>query len=199
MPNNALVACHDFAAELWLLVSGEMPKDRQQLWQRHLQNCAHCQEALATAQAVQAQYVHLPLYEVPERLVQSLAHRAKLQQEEVGWLMRISHWFSTVSWRFDFRPRLAIVGAVLAAFLLVLFHRLAFRTESLDAWEATAFDQKVSELWNTLGQYNADLSHDKWSFDDLTESAAVSTFDEQASDLRESLSTMSSELSRTKM
>jgi hypothetical protein len=199
MSNNAPVACHEFAIELWLFVSGEMPPDRQQFWQRHLQNCAHCREVLATAQAVQAQYMRLPLYEVPERLVRSLVQQAKLQQVKVGRLVRISRWFSTVACRFDFRPRLAIVGVMLAAFLLMFFHRLAFRAESSHTWEATAFDQKVSELWSTLGHYDADLSRDKWSFDSLAGSAALSAFDEQVSDLRESLSAMSSELSRAKL
>jgi hypothetical protein len=199
MSNNTPIACHEFSTELWLLVSGEMPEDRQQLWQRHLQNCVHCQEALATAQAVQAQYMRLPLHEAPERLARSLAQQAKLRPEEVGWVVRSRGWFSILSWRFDFRPRLAIVGAVLAAFLLMFFHRLAFRAESSHPWEATAFDQKVGELWGTLGQYDADLSNDEWSFDDLAESGEISTFDERVSDLRESLSTMSSELSRAKL
>lgn len=199
MSNNTPVVCHGFATELWLLVSGEMPEDKQQMWQRHLQNCVHCQEALATAQAVQAQHMRLPLYEAPERLVRSLAQQAKLQQEELGRLRRSRRWFSTLPWRYDFRPRLAIVGVVLAAFLLVFFHRLAFRSESSHTWEATAFDQKVNELWSTLGQYDFALSHDQWSFDGLAENATISTFDEQVSDLRESLSTMSSELSRAKL
>ncbi len=199
MSNNTPMACREFATELWLLISEEMPQDRQQLWQRHLQNCARCQEDLATAQSVQAQYMRLPLHEAPERLVRGLAYQARRQQEKVGRLRRISRWFSTIAWRFDFRPRLAIVGAVLAVFLLAFFHRLAFRSESSHTWEATAFDQKASELWSTLGQYDADLSHDKWSFDDLAEKASVSTFDEQVSDLRESLSTMSSDLSRAKL
>ncbi len=199
MSNNTPIACHEFATELWLLISGEMPHDRQPSWQRHLQNCVHCQEALATAQTVQTQYMRLPLHEAPERLVRSLAHQAELQKENVGWPEKISRWFSTVSWRYDFRPRRAIVGAVLAAFLLVFFHRLAFRPESSHTWEATAFDQKVSELWSSLGQYDADLSHDEWSFDDLAASGEISTFDEQVSDLRESLSTMSSDLSRAKL
>lgn len=198
MSNNVSFACHEFSTELWLLISGEMPQDRQQFWQRHLQSCPRCQETLANAQALQTQYMRLPLYETPEKLVRSLAHQAR-RQEEAGRLGRISRWFSTVAWHFDFRPRLAIVGAVLAAFLLAFFHRLAFRSESSQTWEATAFDQKVNELRSTLGQYDVDLSHDKWNFDDLAENAAKSTFDQQVSDLRESLSTMSSELSRAKL
>lgn len=199
MSNNTPVACHEFATELWLLISGEMPLDRQQLWQRHLHHCVHCHEAMAAAQAVQTQYIRLPLYQAPEKLIWSLAQRGKTQQEKEGRLARINRWLAAFSWRFDFRPRLAIVGAMLVAFLLTFFHRLAFRAESSPTWEATAFDQKASELWRTLGQYDAGLSYDKWRFDDLAESAAISTFDKQVSDLRESLSTMSSELARAKL
>ena len=199
MSNNKRIACHDFATELWLLIGGEMPQDRQQLWQRHLQNCVHCQEIFATAQSMQAQYLSLPLYEAPEKVVRDLVHQAKLLQKEVRSLRRISRWFSTIVWRFDFRLRPAIVGVVLAAFLLMFFHRLAFRPESSHTWEAAAFDQKVSELRSTLDQYDTDSLHDGWSFGALAESAAVSTFDKQVADLRESLSMMSSELSRAKL
>jgi hypothetical protein len=199
MSNNTPIACHEFATELWLLVGEEMPEERRRLWQRHLQNCVRCQKTLMTAQAVQAQYMRLPLYEAPEGLVRRLAQQAKLQKEKVGWLEKISRWFSTLSWRYDFKPRRVIVGVGLAALVLMFFHQLAFQPEIHHSWEAGAFDQKVSELWSTLGQYDDDLSRDQRDFYGLANSAAISIFDEQVSDLRESLSTMSSELSRAKL
>jgi hypothetical protein len=199
MSNNARIACHEFATELWLLGSGEMPKDKQDFWQRHLQDCSHCQKILAMAQAVQTQYASLPLHEAPERLVRSLAHQAKLQKENVGWLERISRWFSTLSWRYDFKPRRVIAGVALAALLLVFFHQLAFRPKVQHTWEARTFDQKVNDWWNALGQYEAGLSEDEWGFDGWKASASSSAFDERVSDLRESISTMSSELSRAKL
>jgi hypothetical protein len=199
MSNNTPIKCHEFSAELWLLISGEVPEERRQLWQRHLQYCARCQEVLAMAQAVQTQYASLPVYKAPERVIRSLAHQAKLQKEEAGWLDKASGWFSTLSWRYDFKPRPVIVGVALSALVLTFFHQLAFQPKIQHTWEASAFDQKVSELWSMLGQYDADRSHDQWSFDGLTDDAAFSTFDEQVSDLHESLSTMSNDLSRTKL
>ncbi len=199
MSNNAPIACREFATEMWLLVSGEMPEDKQRLWQRHLQDCSHCQEVLAAAQAVQTQYARLPLEEAPERLVRSLACQAERQKENVGWLERISRWFSTFAWHYDLKPRRVIAGVALAALFLMFFHQLAFRPKVQNTWEASAFDQRVNEWWSALDHYGADLSPTGWSFDDLTAPTSSSAFDERLSDLRESLSTMSSELSRAKL
>jgi anti-sigma factor RsiW len=181
MSNNAPIACHEFATEMWLLVSGEMPEDQQQFWQRHLQDCPRCQEVLAAAQAVQTQYASLPLYEAPEGLVRRLAHEAKLQKEEVGWLENISRWFPTIAWRYDFKPRRVIAGVALAALVLMFFHQLAFRPKIQHTWEARTFDQKVSELWSTLETFNQE----------------VSELDQQLADLNYRIAAMAVELENT--
>jgi len=189
--SNFASPCRDFPPQSWLLLSGELPEAEKQFWQRHLQDCALCQETLATARSVQAQYASLPLYDAPERVIQKLARQSKPRAEEAGWLAALDRFFSSLSNRLEYKPRLALAGVALAVFLLAGFHYFAFRPRLQHTWEAAAFERKASELLNALDQNEAGAAEEMWSEEDA--GFADDPLDQQVSSLRESLAALSSD------
>lgn len=197
MSNSAPLTCQEFSLKMWLWLSGELPEEEQQYWKQHLQNCSHCQEALATAQTVQDHYASLPLYEVRDKLVHNLIRKSKTQKKLVWRRAAISRWFSMILIHRYLRPRLIVVGAVLATFLVVFFYHLASRQEASLTWEAAAFDQKASELQRSLTQYDQYVSVEEWGYEEVrfTE-RRFSSFDKQVEELNYRLATMADELER---
>jgi hypothetical protein len=178
---------------MWLLLSGELPEDEKQLWQRHIQTCSRCQDAWATAHSVQAQYAKLPANDAPERLIQNLIHQAKLRREEIGRLSALKRFFSTLTSGLEYKPRLALAGVALAMFLLAGFHYFAFRPPVQHTWEATAFDQKASEILISLERYDTETLAGVQS-DDSNESS----LDKQVLNLRARLMALANDLANSK-
>jgi hypothetical protein len=175
MSDYAFTPCRDFPLQMWLWLSGEMPAPEQQFWQRHVQACSRCREMLATAQSVQKKYAGLPLYAAPESLIQKLLTEAKPSPQKIKWPEALGNRISAF---FDFKPRLAFAGVVLAIFLITGFHYFAFQPKMKHTWEARAFDQKAAELSHAIYEYHQDLSE----------------LDEQLNDLNYRLTAMAAEL-----
>ncbi len=175
MSNYSSTPCRDFPLQMWLWLSGEMPAPEQQFWQRHLHACSHCRKLLATAHSVQEKYAGLPLYAAPESLIQKLFNQEKSPPQKLRWPEALGNRISAF---FDFKPRLAFAGVVLAVFLITGFHYFAFQPKMKHTWEARAFDHKAAALSYAIYEYNQDFSE----------------LDEQLSDLDYRLSAMAVEL-----
>lgn len=184
--------CHDFRLQMWLLRSGELPETEKKFWQQHLQSCPHCQATWASAESVQAQYQRLPLYEAPARIVHQITPPAPAPRAAKGWNV-FEPWRTLFGGR---QPRLLFAGVAFTV-LLLSFHYLAFQKSAQVAWEATAFDEKVTALSITLQQYVSDETEARRR--DVGDHVMEFSWDAQAAGLRESIAALTSELQNTKL
>jgi hypothetical protein len=197
MSNVASLPCRDFPLQKWLLFSGELSTPEQKFWRRHLQACRRCQETWAETQSVLQQYASLPLYEAPEKIIQEILRPAP-PRHEVGWL---AAFVNRLSLFFNDKPRLALAGMALAALLLASFHYFAFQPHVPPTWDAAAFDQKASELLNTLSDYHFGALAEMKKNDKAGEVAEAAPWwwEEQAANLRESIAALQSDLQSSKL
>jgi anti-sigma factor RsiW len=64
-----MVTCRDFAEAMYPFAAKELPAARQEEFQRHLDGCAACRQALAEYQRVTALAKQIPDLPVPRALL----------------------------------------------------------------------------------------------------------------------------------
>jgi hypothetical protein len=168
-----------------------MPESEQEFWQRHLQACAQCQNALTAAKSVEAQYMQLAFHEAPDRVVQKLLRQVK-PQLQAGWLNTFRERIAYFIRQYGFKPRLVFIGSALAVFLIAGFHFLAFQPPAQPAWDAATFDERAGELFNDLDKYNSEVSTNSGDF-------VEASWDDQIANLRESIAALRVELESAKL